>query len=158
MINELKIDEMIKEGCLLTAGNINSYNTMTIGWGMIGTIWRKKTFIVYVKPTRYTYKFMENNEYFTVSFYKNDYAKEMAYLGTKSGRFCDKVKDINFHANNVNDNAVTFEEAYCTILCKKYYWTDIDKNQVLETDKNRYYSDDNFHRVYYGEILDIYYK
>ena len=69
MINELKIDEMIKDGCLLTSGNINDFNTMTIGWGMIGTIWRKKTFIVYVKPCRYTYQFMENNEYFTISFY-----------------------------------------------------------------------------------------
>lgn len=158
MINETQLDEMIKEGCLLTAGNINSYNTMTIGWGMIGTIWRKKTFIVYVKPTRYTYQFMENSDYFTISFYKNNYSKEIAYLGTKSGKFCDKVNDVKFHSENINDVAVSFKEAYCTILCKKYYFTDIDKNQVLDIDKSRYYTDNNFHRVYYGEILDIYYE
>ena len=76
MIKEFDIDKMIQEGCLLTAGTINNYNTMTIGWGMIGTIWRKKTFIAYVKPCRYTYQFMENNEYFTISFYDKEYKKE----------------------------------------------------------------------------------
>ena len=73
MKNDLNIDNMIEEGCLITAGNINDYNTMTIGWGMKGIIWRRKTFIAYVKPCRYTYEFMEKNDYFTISFYEKDY-------------------------------------------------------------------------------------
>lgn len=154
MINELKIDEMIKDGCLLTSGSINDFNTMTIGWGMIGTIWRKKTFIVYVKPTRYTYNYMENNDYFTVTFYKEQYKEEMVYLGTKSGRDTNKVKDVNFHPLEI-DNCVTFKEAYCTILCKKYYYTDIDKNNIPEEAVDRYYKDNSLHRVYYGEIIKI---
>lgn len=154
MINELKIDEMIKDGCLLTSGSINDYNTMTIGWGMIGTIWRKKTFIVYVKPTRYTYNYMENNDYFTVTFFKEKYKEEMVYLGTKSGRDTNKVKDVNFHPLEI-DNGVTFKEAYCTILCKKYYYTDIDKNNIPEEAVDRYYKDNSLHRVYYGEIIKI---
>jgi len=154
MINELKIDEMIKDGCLLTSGNINDFNTMTIGWGMIGTIWRKKTFIVYVKPTRYTYNYMENNDYFTVSFYKEQYKEAMVYLGTKSGRDTNKVKDMNFHPVPLN-NSVTFKEAYCTILCKKYYYTDINQKNVPEEAIDRYYKDNCLHRVYYGEIISI---
>lgn len=154
MINELKIDEMIKDGCLLTSGSINDFNTMTIGWGMIGTIWRKKTFIVYVKPTRYTYNYMENNDYFTVTFFKEKYKEEMVYLGTKSGRDTNKVKDVNFHPLEI-DNGVTFKEAYCTILCKKYYYTDIDKNNIPEEAVDRYYKDNSLHRVYYGEIIKI---
>ena len=154
MINELKIDEMIKDGCLLTSGSINDYNTMTIGWGMIGTIWRKKTFIVYVKPTRYTYNYMENNDYFTVTFFKEKYKEEMVYLGTKSGRDTNKAKYVNFHPLEI-DNGVTFKEAYCTILCKKYYYTDIDKNNIPEEAVDRYYKDNSLHRVYYGEIIKI---
>ena len=154
MINELRIDEMIKDGCLLTSGSINDFNTMTIGWGMIGTIWRKKTFIVYVKPTRYTYNYMENNDYFTVTFFKEKYKEEMVYLGTKSGRDTNKVKDVNFHPLEI-DNGVTFKEAYCTILCKKYYYTVIDKNNIPEEAVDRYYKDNSLHRVYYGEIIKI---
>lgn len=154
MINEFNIDKMIQKGCLLTAGNINDYNTMTIGWGMVGTIWRKKTFIVYVKPCRYTYDFMENNDYFTVSFYNENHKTAMAYLGTKSGRDCNKIKDCNFHPVQI-ENSVTFEEAYCTILCKKYYCSDIDYNKVPEEAADRYYTDNCLHRVYYGEIIKI---
>ena len=154
MINELKIDDMIKDGCLLTAGNIDDFNTMTIGWGMIGTIWRKKTFIVYVKPCRYTYEYMENNEYFTVSFYKEKYKEAMAYLGTKSGKDTNKVNDVKFHPI-VYGNSVSFKEAYCTIVCKKYYYTDIDQNHVPEEAIDRYYKDNCLHRVYYGEIISI---
>ena len=154
MIKEFNIDEMIKEGCLITAGDINNYNTMTIGWGMIGTIWRKKTFVAYVKPVRYTYQFMENNDYFTISFYDKKYIKEIGYLGSKSGRNTNKVKDVNFHPVQL-DNGVTFEEAYCTIVCKKYYWSDINKENVMQIDIDRYYSNEDVHRVYYGEIIDI---
>lgn len=156
MINEMQLDKLIEQGCLLTAGNINDYNTMTIGWGMIGTIWRKKTFIVYVKPTRYTYDFMEKNDYFTISFYKNEFHNQMVYLGTKSGRDVNKVKNVNFHPINIEDKGVSFSESYCTILCKKYYYSDINKEEVLITDKERYYKDNNFHRVYYGEIINIF--
>lgn len=154
MIKEFNIDEMIKEGCLITAGDINNYNTMAIGWGMIGTIWRKKTFVAYVKPVRYTYQFMENNDYFTISFYDKKYIKEIGYLGSKSGRNTNKVKDVNFHPVQL-DNGVTFEEAYCTIVCKKYYWSDINKENVMQIDIDRYYSNEDVHRVYYGEIIDI---
>lgn len=154
MINELKIDEMIKDGCLLTTGDIKNFNTMTIGWGMIGTIWRKKTFIVYVKPCRFTYEFMENNEYFTVSFYDKKYNEEMIYLGTKSGRDTNKVNDVNFHPIEIGDS-VSFKEAYCTIVCKKYYFTDINVNNIPDDAKDRYYKDNCLHRVYYGEIISI---
>ena len=154
MIKEFDIDKMIQEGCLLTAGTINNYNTMTIGWGMIRTIWRKKTFIVYVKPCRYTYEFMENNDYFTVSFYKEKYSSSMKILGSKSGKDCDKVKMCNFHPVSVNDS-VTFEEAYCTILCKKYYYSDIEYEKVPEDARDRYYNDNCLHRGYYGEIIEI---
>ena len=154
MINELKIDELISEGCLVTAGTIDNFNTMTIGWGMIGTIWRKKTFIVYVKPCRYTYSFMEKNDYFTVSFYDKKFKKEMGYLGSKSGKDCNKVEDVGFHPIAIG-NSVSFEEAKYTIVCKKYYYTDINKDNVLPEDINRYYLTEDVHRVYYGEILEI---
>ena len=154
MINELNIDQLINDGCLVTAGDFSNYNTMAIGWGMVGTIWRKKTFIVYVKPCRYTYQFMENNEYFTISFYDKKYKKEIGYLGTKSGRDCNKVEDVGFHPIEVQ-NSITFEEAKYTIICKKYYYTDINKDNVPSEDINRYYLTEDVHRVYYGEIIEV---
>ena len=77
---------------LLTAGTKDSFNSMTIGWGGMGTLWGKPVITVYVKPTRYTYKFMNDSDYFTVSFYPEENRKALAVMSSKSGRDCDKVK------------------------------------------------------------------
>ena len=148
------IYEPLKRGlCLITAGNINDFNTMTIGWGTIGCLWSKPVFIAYVKQNRYTFEFTENNEYFTISFYDEKYRKEMGYLGSKSGRDTDKVKDVNFHPVSIEGiDAVSFIEAKHTIVCKKIYCDDFN-DSVLNEIKERYYKDEPYHRFYIGEII-----
>ena len=62
-----------KQWALVTAGTLKHYNTMTISWGGLGTLWSRPVATVYVKPIRYTYQFLEKNEYFTVSFFPEAY-------------------------------------------------------------------------------------
>ena len=52
---------------LLTAGDEKHLNTMTIGWGQLGTLWNLPVCTVYVRPERYTYAFMEAPDTFSVS-------------------------------------------------------------------------------------------
>ena len=66
---------------------------MTISWGGLGTIWNKPVATVYVRNTRYTHEFMDNNEYFTVSFYPEECKSVLGVLGSKSGRDMDKMKE-----------------------------------------------------------------
>ena len=47
-----------KKWALLTAGDKESFNTMTVSWGGMGTLWGKPVVTVYVKLCRYTYGFM----------------------------------------------------------------------------------------------------
>lgn len=75
---------------LLSAGKKDSHNTMTISWGGMGTLWSKPVVTVYVKPCRYTYKFMNDNDFFTVSFYPEDRKEALMLMGSKSGRDIDK--------------------------------------------------------------------
>ena len=44
---------------ILTAGDKNGYNSMVIGWGAIGVGYARPLFIVFVKPERYTYDFIQ---------------------------------------------------------------------------------------------------
>ena len=48
-----------KQWALVTAGTLEDYNTMTISWGGLGTLWSRPVATVYVKPVRYTYHFLE---------------------------------------------------------------------------------------------------
>ena len=75
---------------LLSAGTKDDHNTMTISWGGMGTLWSKPVVTVYVKPCRHTFKFMNDNEYFTVSFYPEDKKEALMLMGSRSGRDIDK--------------------------------------------------------------------
>ena len=47
---------------LVTAGTRESYNTMTASWGGLGVLWNKNVCFCFVRPTRHTYRFMEDAE------------------------------------------------------------------------------------------------
>lgn len=139
---------------LLTAGDIRDYNTMTIGWGGLGTLWSKPAVTVYVKPIRYTYGFMERNELFTVSFFPEEYMRDLIVLGTRSGRCVDKIALTRLTPRPL-DGAVTFEEATATLLCRKMYAADLIREAIPDGAKETYYKTEAPHRMYIGEALDI---
>ncbi len=143
-----------KKWALVSAGVEGDFNTMTIGWGTLGTLWSKPICSVYVKPIRYTYDFLEKYDYFTVSFYDESYKNDLTLLGTKSGRDMDKVSMTSLSPLFIN-NTVTFKEALCTIVCKKIYFQDMDcrfmENDVID----KYYVSEEPHRMYVGEVIDI---
>jgi len=80
-------------GCLLVSGKMKKANVMTIGWGLIGRLWGKPFFMVAVRPSRYTHKFIEETGDFTVNVPKKGMEKIVNYCGSVSGREHDKFKE-----------------------------------------------------------------
>lgn len=154
---EFKTDIFVqydKKWALLTAGNKDNFNTMTISWGGLGTIWNKPVATVYVRSSRYTHEFIDNNEYFTVSFYPEDYKKVLGVLGSKSGRDMDKINDSGLTAK-VLDKSVTFEEAEVTLVCKKLMMQPLEVKNMPEDIAKQFYSADALHDMYIGEVVEI---
>lgn len=143
-----------QEWALLTVGEKENFNAMTISWGGLGTLWNKPIVTVYVKPIRYTYGFMENNEYFTISFYNEQYRNDLSILGTKSGKDLDKVSLTKLTPDFLK-NAISFKEANLTIICKKIYFQDLDITNVPQKEVARFYKTEPVHRMYIGEVIDI---
>ncbi len=143
-----------KKWALLTAGKENDFNTMTISWGGMGTLWSKPVVTVYVKPIRYTYKFMEKNDYFTVSFYSDEYKKVLGVLGSKSGRDIDKMNSSGLTPEYL-EHGMTFKEAQITLVLKKIYYQDLDQTKFPKDAVDRYYKTEAPHRMYVGEVIDI---
>ena len=139
---------------LLTAGEKDNFNTMTISWGGLGTLWGKPVATVYVKPIRYTHQFMEQSEYFTVSFYAKEYKGALTLLGSRSGRDGDKVAAAGLTPIPV-ENAVTFREAVVTLLCKKIYRQDLDTAAMPAEVVHNFYEEEAAHTMYIGEVVDI---
>lgn len=139
---------------LLTAGDAQSYNTMTISWGGLGTLWGKSVATVYVKPIRYTYDFMEKSDYFTISFYPESHHADLVTLGSKSGRDGDKIALTNLTPKPLT-NAMTFAQAKTTILCRKIYWQDLALENMPAEAVAAHYQNEAPHRMYIGEVLEV---
>ena len=81
---------------LITAGTVERCNTMTASWGGLGILWNKPMAIAYIRPQRYTKQFVDEQDYFTLTFFSGEYRSQLALCGTKSGRDVDKVKECGF--------------------------------------------------------------
>ena len=139
---------------LITAGSADDCNTMTASWGGLGILWNKPMAIAYVRPQRYTKKFMDEQEYFTLSFYPDSYRKQLALCGTKSGRDMDKVKECGFTVAAGEGNAPYFEEAELVFVCRKRMVMPMDPAAMPEDVKEKHYTGD-YHDMYWGEIVEV---
>jgi flavin reductase (DIM6/NTAB) family NADH-FMN oxidoreductase RutF len=143
---------------LLTSGDFASrqFNSMTISWGSLGTMWNKPFAQVVVRPIRYTYDFMERFDSFTLCALPAKYSKALSLLGTKSGRDGDKITEAGLTPIASNCvGAPGFEEAELMIECHKMYWQDFDPQHFLLPEIQRNYPRQDYHRIYYGEILAV---
>ena len=143
-----------KKWALLTAGSIEKHNTMTISWGGLGTIWNKPVATVYVRKSRYTHEFMDDNEYFTVSFYPETFKNRLSILGSVSGRDEDKIKRACITPVKAG-KSVSFKEAEVTLVCKKLFKQELSPENIPEDIVKSMYLDNDFHDMYIGEVVDI---
>lgn len=141
---------------LVTAGNESGYNTMTASWGSLGTMWGKSAAVTVIRPQRYTKKFIDKNEYFTISFLKEGNKDKLSFCGSKSGRDYDKAKETGLKPVFV-DGTTTFEQAELILVCRKVFAQDINPDSFLDkTIIDKWYPDKDFHTAYVGEIVKAY--
>ena len=152
-----------KMPAIVTAGNKESHNSCVIGWGLLGVAWSKPLFIVYVKPDRYTYQFMEKTEFFTVSFIRKDLYKKFLPYGNKSGRDIDKEKETGAQIQFLDNGGITFEEAEEVYVCKMMAKTYLEKENLskeiidfYEKASTLFKQTTEPHGIYIGEIIEHY--
>ena len=166
-IKDIKLNPVTMFGdnwAVLTAGNKNSgCNAMTIAWGNIGTLWERKShsnrlpvMTVYVRPSRYTKKFIDSESYFTVSTLDNK--KALGYLGSHTGQNEDKIQNAGLTPIYV-DGTAAIKEAEIVFVCRKLYNAPLIKDGFVDRELIDFnYPDFDFHEMYVGEIIKVYTK
>ena len=140
---------------VVTAGPIERFNGMTISWGSMGTIWNKPIVTVYVRPDRYTWEFLKENDTFTVSFYPESCRGALVKMGRLSGRDCDKPWEAGLTPKDLG-GCVTFAEASQTLVCKKIYMNQLSYDAVPEYAKQIYQNGIEPHYLIMGEVTEIF--
>ncbi len=141
---------------LITAGDIESFNTMTASWGGLGHLWEKYVCFIFVRPQRYTYEFMEKNELFSLSFFSEKHRPALQLCGTKSGRDIDKMAESGLTACQTWSGAVAFDQARLVLECRKLYYQDINPDTFVDSTLDKQvYPQHDYHRMYIGQILRV---
>lgn len=151
------INIIANEYMLITAGNKEKFNMMTASWGFMGEMWGEDSVAVVVRPSRYTMEFIDNNDYFTLTFYGDDKSVHKI-CGSKSGRDIDKTNATGL-TPIANDDYVYFDEARLVLVVKKKYVQPMSKDFL--TDKavdEKWYKDGDWHNLIIGSIERIYVK
>lgn len=150
-----------KRWFLLTCGDFETgkFNTMTISWGSLGTVWDKPFAQVFVRPTRYTFEFMNNYDSFTLCGFEKSHKSALDLIGSKSGREGNKIADAGLTPSKAATvKSPIFKEAELVLECRKMYWQDLDPTQFLFPELQRKYPKKDYHRVFYGEVLEVFGK
>jgi flavin reductase (DIM6/NTAB) family NADH-FMN oxidoreductase RutF len=142
-----------REWMLITAGALDSFNTMTASWGTLGHLWERDVAICYVRPQRHTYGFMERSGVYTLSFFGDEWREALEYCGSHSGRDVDKMAQTGLTPFATPEGAVAFEQARLILECRKLYAGDITGSGFVDSAVvDKVYPGRDFHRFYVGEI------
>ena len=131
-INDNLINTIGKDWMLVTAGNREKFNTMTVSWGGTGILWNKPVAFTFIRHQRYTFDFIENNQYFTMSAYGDEFRNALKLCGTKSGRDIDKAKETGL-IPVFTEEAPYFEHARLVLVCRKMYAQDLNEQSIIDS-------------------------
>lgn len=152
-IKENAVKMISDNWALLTAGNEEGFNTMTVSWGGIGELWGKDVAFVFVRPQRYTKEFIDREGKMTLSFFSGDKKAEMALCGKVSGRDCDKFKETGL-TPGFTDGTVYVKEANTVLVLKTIAVTQMTPDSFIDPSIDAScYPNKDYHIVYIAEIV-----
>lgn len=152
------------EWAIVAAGKPHDFNELTVSWGALGDAWHDNMpiAIVFVSATRFTQRYLEANDTFSINVFPPQYRKELAYIGAHSGRNEDKVANTGLKVEFTESVTPIFTQAKLVLECRKVYAHNLDPSLFSES-LIRNYAQPKFrgvipHTVYFGEILHVWQK
>lgn len=93
-------------------------NVFTVGW--VGTVCTKPPMLsISVRPERLSHKYISETMEFTVNMPTSKLTKAVDYVGVRSGKTVDKIKEINFTMKEgTNVSSPYIDECPVSIECK----------------------------------------
>ncbi len=154
-------DLIAKQWMLVTAGNPQSFNTMTASWGAMGELWGRPTAIIFIRESRYTYEFLQREQTFTLSFFDEAYRQALTICGTRSGRASDKVSEAGLTPLSTPAGMMTFTQARMVLECRTMLQQPLDLDLLAAPYRDAvlqgcYSRDTAHHQVFFAEITAVY--
>jgi flavin reductase (DIM6/NTAB) family NADH-FMN oxidoreductase RutF len=131
---------------LVSKGIDGKANAMTIGWGLVGTIWREPIFMVAVRLSRFTYKLLEESKSFTICLPSKKMAHSLEVCGIKSGRDMDKFQELKLTPVESHTIEAPFiEECPVHYECKIVYKNELRPGKLHNVLEKDVYPNGDYH-------------
>ena len=152
-----------KDFYAITAGKKDHYNSMIGSGGGLGLLFKKPTTWCLLRKDRYTLEMIQKEQTYTLSYFPNEYKEQMLFLGHKSGRDSEKMKDVALTSIQTPSGDMTFKEAKLIIECVLTAITTPDPSDFYSQESKDYideaYKDENdYRKLVFGEITHVWVK
>lgn len=141
---------------LITAEYGGRLNSMTASWGGMGVIWGKNVVWAVIRESRFTKTLIDPAETFSLTFFDHaKYAAMLRYMGAATGRKENKIEKAGLTVLR-SGGIPYFAEAKTAVLCRKMCSQPLrPENFTLPWIDQKWYSDHDYHTLYFGEIVDL---
>ncbi len=124
---------------VITAGKEDHYNSMTASGGGLGLLFKKPTTWCILRADRYTLEMIQKEQTYTMSYFPNEYKEQILFLGSKSGRDSEKMKEVELTSVQTPSGDMSFKEARLIIECKLTELTTPNPNDFYTQEAKDYY-------------------
>ncbi|MCH5149593.1 MAG: flavin reductase [Spirochaetales bacterium] len=144
-------------GLLLLSNDGTQKNFITIGWLQFGNLWGKWTVNIFIRLSRYSFKILNNSEYFSLNVLDpQKYINQINLCAQTSGRNHDKIKETGLTTTeNSETKIISIAEAQTVFECKILNKVMLDKANLSDELYEKFYSNEDFHQLITAEILNI---
>jgi flavin reductase (DIM6/NTAB) family NADH-FMN oxidoreductase RutF len=152
-----------KDFFVITAGKQDHYNSMVGSGGGLGMLFKKPYTWCILREDRYTLEIIQKEQVYTMSYFSNEYKKQMLFLGSKSGRDSEKMKEVKLSSVQTPSGNISFKEVRLIIECKltalitpslNDFCTQEAKDFIIEAYKEA----NNYRKFVFGEITHVWLK
>ncbi|WP_148226407.1 flavin reductase [Paludibacter propionicigenes] len=152
-----------KDFYTITAGKEDHFNSMVGSGGGLGMLFKKPTTWCLMRADRYTLELILKEQTYTMSYFPEEYRTQMLFLGSKSGRDSEKMKEVELTGVQTPSGNMSFVEARLILECRLIQITTPDIDDFYSQEAKDYiseaYKDASDYRHYvFGEITHVWVK
>lgn len=163
-----QIVSAIPKGVLLTTKAEGRVNTMTIGWGALGTNWSVPMFEAFIRLHRHTVSLLDKNPEFTVNVPLGDFDRKIVgFCGNHHGDEVDKVGELGLTlVDSRKVDVPGIAQLPLTLECKVVYRQPQELDLYTPDVRERFYPQDvdgravganrDPHIMVFGQIVNAY--
>ena len=157
------LGKFVGKDTVITAGKEDHYNSMTASGGGLGLLFMKPTTWCILRADRYTLEMIQKEQTYTMSYFPNEYKEQILFLGSKSGRDSEKMKEVKLTSVQTPSGDMSFKEARLIIECKLTQITTPNPNDFYTQEAKDYINEaykeaNDYRKLVFGEITHVWVK